>query len=537
MNSFAARYSLALWPAAFFLFILPFTHTVALRLSSLGIAAAIAFVTWRTRSVPPVPFKLPLLLWVGMALLSLSWAIDPAYSLREIKNEIGYAMVCFFTFYGMTQGEREWKLWNRALMIGFLAISASAISACWIAGDWVTDGPHGGVGDYSTYLILILPFILLAAVKNPLAGFPVNPAWLLLPILLVGGQLTLNRTFWPALLAVSASFILLYHFRTRPFRINRKILGIAILLGILTATPFIETVKDKAVTTGTNTEILARTFQQDQRIPLWSFVIERISERPLTGAGFGRGALRQTLTNHFKGSQLWHAHNLFLNYALQMGVGGVLVLTLLFWALAREFWRLYRSTQPDASLIGIAGLALLSGVIVKNMTDDFLVRHLALLFWALAGISLGYGRRLLLQKMSNDMSQNQTNLLHAAMNHVPSPSGPQFLVIRRDNIGDLICTTPLIHALRQQYPGATICALVNSYNAPVLANNPDIDAVFAYTKAKHRPPGTSVAGVYWDRLQLFARLRRMRFDYAILAAPRFQPRLLRLARLAGARRI
>lgn len=122
------------------------------------------------------------------------------------------------------------------------------------------------------------------------------------------------------------------------------------------------------------------------------------------------------------------------------------------------------------------------------------------------------------------------------MSHA-SLSAPSFLIIRRDNIGDLICTTPLIHALRQHYPKASICALVNSYNAPVLTNNPDVDAVFAYTKAKHRPPGTSAARVYWERLRLFARLRKMRFDYAILAAPRFQPRLLRLARLAGARRI
>lgn len=408
MNAFAARYSLALWPAAIFLFILPFTHTVALRLSSLAIAAAIAFFTWRARPVPPVSFKLPLLIWAGMAFLSLSWAIDPGYTLGEIKNEIGYAMLCFFTFYGLTQGAREWKLWNGALITGFLAISASAISAWWMAGDWVTDGPHGGVGDFSTYLILVLPFILLAAVKKPLAGFPVNPAWLLLPILLVGGQLTLNRTFWPALLAVSATFILLYRFRTRPFRISRQILGIAILLGILTVTPFFETVKDKAVTTGTNTEILTRAIQQDPRIPLWSFVMERINEHPLTGAGFGRGALRQTLTNHFNDGQLWHAHNLFLNYALQMGVGGVLALALLFWALAREFWRLYRSTQPDASLLGIAGLALLSGVIVKNMTDDFLVRHLALLFWALVGICLGYGKRLLLEKMPGGTNQTNT---------------------------------------------------------------------------------------------------------------------------------
>ncbi len=119
----------------------------------------------------------------------------------------------------------------------------------------------------------------------------------------------------------------------------------------------------------------------------------------------------------------------------------------------------------------------------------------------------------------------------------PPASPPSFLIIRRDNIGDLVCSTPLIHALRQHFPKSTLCALVNSYTAPVLANNPDIDAVFAYTKAKHRPPGTSVLKVYWDRLRLFAQLRRMRFDYAILAAPGFQPRLLRLARFAGAQRV
>ncbi len=107
----------------------------------------------------------------------------------------------------------------------------------------------------------------------------------------------------------------------------------------------------------------------------------------------------------------------------------------------------------------------------------------------------------------------------------------RFLVIRRDNIGDLVCTTPVFTALRRKFPDAHICALVNSYNLPVLERNPDIDEVFAYTKAKHRPPGTSVARIYWQRLRLIARLRGMRFDYAILAAPGFLPKVYRLARL------
>jgi ADP-heptose:LPS heptosyltransferase len=114
---------------------------------------------------------------------------------------------------------------------------------------------------------------------------------------------------------------------------------------------------------------------------------------------------------------------------------------------------------------------------------------------------------------------------------------PRILVIRRDNIGDLICTTPLIAALRQHQRGAFIAALVNSYNLEVLDRNPHLDRVFAYGKAKHRGERESLIGTYVQRVKLVLELRRQRFDYAILAAPGLQPRSLRLARLAGAKHI
>jgi ADP-heptose:LPS heptosyltransferase len=112
----------------------------------------------------------------------------------------------------------------------------------------------------------------------------------------------------------------------------------------------------------------------------------------------------------------------------------------------------------------------------------------------------------------------------------PVSRTPSFLVIRRDNIGDLVCTTPLIRALRQHYPQARICALVNSYNAPVLQNNPDLDQVYAYTKLKHRTDGSSAWRVLWKRLSMMMSLRRQRFDYALFAGLRFLPRGVRLAR-------
>lgn len=118
-----------------------------------------------------------------------------------------------------------------------------------------------------------------------------------------------------------------------------------------------------------------------------------------------------------------------------------------------------------------------------------------------------------------------------------SEAHPRILVIRRDNIGDLVCTTPLIFALRERFPLARIVALVNTYNKPVLAGNPAIDAVYAYEKGKHRSEKRSIVSVYADRLKLVLDLRREKFDYAILATPGFEPRSLRLARMIGARHV
>ena len=44
-------------------------------------------------------------------------------------------------------------------------------------------------------------------------------------------------------------------------------------------------------------------------------------------------------------------------------------------------------------------------------------------------------------------------------------SPARILILRRDNIGDLVCTTPLLAALRAQLPGAWLGALVTTYNA------------------------------------------------------------------------
>ena len=113
----------------------------------------------------------------------------------------------------------------------------------------------------------------------------------------------------------------------------------------------------------------------------------------------------------------------------------------------------------------------------------------------------------------------------------------KIIVIRRDNIGDLVCTTPAISALRNHNPKALIGVLVNSYNQAVIQHHPDVDRVYVYTKEKHRQQGKSLVSIFWEHWRLLRSLKKEKFDYAIIAGSNFQRHALRMARAIKPRHI
>lgn len=123
------------------------------------------------------------------------------------------------------------------------------------------------------------------------------------------------------------------------------------------------------------------------------------------------------------------------------------------------------------------------------------------------------------------------------MTSLTLPPRPRILIIRRDNIGDLVCTTPAIAALRKHYPDAEIAALVNSYNAEVLQGNPNIDRVFVYQKLKHAGGIVSRFKAIVERLKLIARLRSWKPNVTILAKASYERHGLNFARQIGAKNI
>lgn len=98
------------------------------------------------------------------------------------------------------------------------------------------------------------------------------------------------------------------------------------------------------------------------------------------------------------------------------------------------------------------------------------------------------------------------------------------LIIRRDNIGDLLCTTPLLRGLKEQLKINRLDVVTNAYVAPVLKGNPIIDTLYVYHKFKHGK--MSFYKILSERLQLIFDLRKKHYDY-ILA---FDHRALNLTR-------
>lgn len=106
----------------------------------------------------------------------------------------------------------------------------------------------------------------------------------------------------------------------------------------------------------------------------------------------------------------------------------------------------------------------------------------------------------------------------------------KILIVRRDNIGDLICTLPLIAEVRKNNPEARLDLLVNTYNQAIVAGNPNVDHIYSYTKDKHRSVYQGWFANYAKRFFLTLHLFFVRYDYVVLANVGVSTRSLRWAR-------
>ena len=92
------------------------------------------------------------------------------------------------------------------------------------------------------------------------------------------------------------------------------------------------------------------------------------------------------------------------------------------------------------------------------------------------------------------------------------------LIIRRDNIGDMICTTPLFFGLRSAFPFLELTVLTNSYAGSILKFVPEVDRIISYDKYKHR--NVSLIAIFAQKIFLLSSILLRKFDYVIYTEQR-----------------
>ncbi len=340
-----------------------------------------------------------ILAWSACAVASQAWSVRPAYTLGELRHELSSGLLTMMVFYVVARDRDSWRALVIAALASFALLAALAVGLAVSPAGWDPARWHGGVGAYSTYLVLVAP-LLLTLLAPASAGFgggrqSLPIAIVLLALLLITARMSDNRMVWIALVAVFATAAALWVLRWRatiaraPLRLLAPLLVLFLVLALL----FADAARERARADFPPDTSVAQTFAEDPRLALWDLTAARIRARPWTGYGFGKSILEDELRAVLHDPTLSHAHNVFVSQWLQIGALGLGAFIALLAALAWRFVGFFRARDDMLALIGLIGLAMLVGFVVKNLTDDFLFRSNAKEFWAFCALLLGYGVR------------------------------------------------------------------------------------------------------------------------------------------------
>ncbi len=371
---------------------LPIAHTETIRAFSFGIPLGlwiIKMLITRKWLFTRTPLDIPILLFTIVAGLSLITAVDLQYSLEEYTGEWLTGVVLFYLVVNNFREEQS-KYLLGALLLGNLLMVTYGIYDFFHRGGSLfsyqirAGSLHSGFGTFGTYLITILPYLLLAVffvrkISNRLALL------CLLFLNFFALYLTHSRGAWIA--ATISLFLAGWKFL--PKKILVVSMATAAVLFFFLAPQTIIKHHAGVISSGAPPTSI-ETGQA--RWELIKFSLEKIKENPFRMIGFGRRSFvkkYQDFYLQYKGALLWHAHNTFLNIALQTGLQGLAIFCFLIYKLIKYCYgraNFENSLLPKYFLL--ATLLMVITFFVRNLSDDFFIDDSALLFWFLSGAAV-----------------------------------------------------------------------------------------------------------------------------------------------------
>ena len=397
LNTYALR--VAAFAAGVAIFVAPFRSSAGVRGAMLVIAGLL--IVYAYRRAGQLSYVLPknkilttaVLAWLISAALWSFMSPSPVESLSVVKRDILTPMLAFMVFYALTRTRADMMRWISILTVGLLALTVMIIREPFDPMATLQESDYLTVGLLTTWIVTLAPLLaILLFASRPWERRAMLLMTVAFPCLLISAWLSGNRTVW---ICFGSMVVVAMVFATRGRhapRMRRRSLAGAVALMVVVFSFMFAAMQFRAQTQAPNGIGPLAFMLQDNRAPILRVATDMIVERPLLGAGYANPDLGNVfaarLQTPWLKAYVTHAHNVVLNHALQMGLTGAIVLLALFAALAWSF--IARVPLGGlARLAGLCGIALVTGVFLRNMTDDFFSRHTVQFFGAAAGMLLG----------------------------------------------------------------------------------------------------------------------------------------------------
>ena len=403
------------WLAGFtsvYLFLLPTNHGTYLRSVAFGgsLLFSVFALGWSLRErgrrqdaripLPPWSITLCIAAWFAWSAASYFWSVKPHYTAGQLGREVLENVLVLAAFFIAARDTVTFHRYAMVALASFAIMATLAWGSALTPAGWDPMLKHNGVGPYSTYVVLTAPWLLTLVAPAPIGlrrrGLALLIGAAMLTLLVGTARLTDNRMVWIALAAVFATAAVASAVRWprtflhSPWRWLAPVAALLVVLGFA----FADAARERATSVFPPNTSVEDTIKADPRIRLWHQLSDRIGDRVWQGYGFGRRIQAEEIASELADLQLTHAHNLFASQWLQTGAVGLLLFVATLGAIAATFVRYVRARDDILAFLGVVGLSLLAGFVVKNFTDDFLFRSNAKEFWAMIAILVGLGTRL-----------------------------------------------------------------------------------------------------------------------------------------------
>jgi O-antigen ligase len=313
-------------------------------------------------------------IWAAVTVL---YALDPHYSFNEVTRKMTkHYLLYFLAFSVVNDIQPDRNLLRRIFLPLVIAMLVMSVYACYQFSQYPlffynrVSGFTGRFYRLATFLVISLPIISVLPFYfrgrfRVLLLLPV-------PVSIIALFFTSVRAAW---LAVVFETLLLTVLLLKKYR-KSIFLGIVIISVLFSFAAYKSQSYKNLIIHGPRSE--------GARVEGVFRSLKIISEHPVTGIGYGK----KTFSKYYPElTEPKHAHNIFLNTAVELGIPGLVFFVIIIGIILKTFVQALKRNMLGEDKLLFSGLfASIAGFLILNFFDYMYHGWPGMIFWAFVGI-------------------------------------------------------------------------------------------------------------------------------------------------------